>query len=251
MKIRKDLESQNGCSNKAFLGLGFVSDLSAATLHHLDEIRVHVEYAKGARLFVEGQSCAGVYLLCEGRVKFTTHSHNGKALILNIAVSGDVLGLSTAVSDVPHLATAEAIETCSVDFVPKSEFLNFLKHRPDAGMKAIEQLSRQCNFANSQIRSFGLSSRVADKLTKLLIDWSDNAMPNNGSVHLKVSFSHEEIAEMIGTSRETVTRLLKTFRELGLISISGPDLYIPDRHRLEATIGNGSISGAARELNYL
>jgi CRP/FNR family transcriptional regulator len=239
MKNLNGVGTQNGFGDGSIRGLGFVRNLSIAALRDLDGIKIHREYTKGSRLFVEGQLSEGIHLLCTGRVKLTTHSRNGKALIMNVAVPGDVLGLSAAVSNVPHDATAETIETCRVDFVPKADFFHLLNQHPDAGMNAIEQLSRQCNIANAQVRSFGLSSCVADKLTKLLIDWSDNSLSNNGSVHLKVYFSHEEMAEMIGASRETVTRLLKTFRERGLISIKGSDLFIHDKHKLEATIGNG------------
>ena len=65
---------------------------------------------------------------------------------------------------------------------------------------------------------------------------------SDGRIHLKITFSHEEIAEMIGTSRETVTRLLKDFRQRDLISLKGSDLYINDRRRLEAAIGTRSHS---------
>jgi len=69
---------------------------------------------------------------------------------------------------------------------------------------------------------------------------SESSGSTNGRIHLKVTFSHEEIAEMIGTSRETVTRLLKDFRQRELISLKGSDLYINDRGKLEASIGTRS-----------
>jgi CRP/FNR family transcriptional regulator len=94
--------------------------------------------------------------------------------------------------------------------------------------------------AYTQVCSLGLSASVSDKLAKLFLGWCENG---NGPkftedrIHLKLSFSHEEIAEMIGTSRETVTRLLKDFRQRDLISLKGSDLYINNRKRLEDAIG--------------
>lgn len=172
-------------------------------------------------------------MLCHGRVKLTTHSRNGKALILRVATPGEVLGLSAAISDSVNETTAEVVEPCQVNFVRKSDFCRFLETNADAGMNALRQLSLQYKIAYMQIRSLGLSTCVADKLATLLVGWSKDKPSNNGGVHLKVSFSHEEIAEMIGTSRETVTRLLKDFREQGLIAIKGSDLYIRDTHELE------------------
>jgi CRP/FNR family transcriptional regulator len=70
------------------------------------------------------------------------------------------------------------------------------------------------------------------------LGWCKPNHENNGSVHLKISYTHEEMAEMIGTSRETVSRLLKEFKERKLITLKGSDLVIPDKKKLEASIGN-------------
>ncbi|MEQ1763566.1 MAG: Crp/Fnr family transcriptional regulator [Pyrinomonadaceae bacterium] len=204
-------------------------------------IKIANIYPKGARLFIEGQPADGVFLLCGGKAKLTTHSRYGKALILGIAIPGDILGLSAAISDSTYEATAEALEPCHVNFIRQSDFRRFLEQNADAGVVALQQLSSQYKRAHTQIRSLGLSTCVADKLAALLIGWSKDAPSRNGgSVHLKMCFSHEEIAEMIGTSRETVTRLLKDFRERDLISIKGPDLYIRNTRRLEAAIGSAA-----------
>ncbi len=245
MKLFNDFKIKYDCSNCNISNSNFFCNLSAKALQSFKAIKITNSYPKGARLFIEGQPSEGVFMLCRGRAKLTTHSRNGKALILRVAVPGEVLGLSATVSDFVHETTAEAIEPCQVNFVGKSDFCRFLNQNADAGMNAIQQLSRQYNTAHAQIRAIGLSSCVADKLAKLLLEWSKNAISNNGSVHMKVTFSHEEIAEMIGSSRETVTRALKDFRERGLIEIRGSDLYIKDKHEFERTIGNRRGTRAA------
>lgn len=233
-----DSKIQYKCLDCELRRSSFFCELSPATLQIFESIKVTTTYPKGSRLFIEGQPSEGIFMLCRGRVKLTMHSPNGKALILRIAVPGEVLGLSASISDSLNETTAEVIESCQVSFVRKSEFYRFLEQNADAGMNAIRQLSLQYKTAYTQIRSLGLSTCVADKLAALILGWSLGAPSNNGGVHVKVSFSHEEIAEMIGTSRETVTRLLKDFRERDLITIKGSDLYIRDKHKLEATIGN-------------
>ncbi len=177
-------------------------------------------------------------MLCQGRVKLTTHSRSGRSLILRIAAPGEVLGLSAVIADSLCDTTAEVIEPCQVNFVLKSQFRRFLEKNPDAGMNALRQINIQYKKAYMQIRSLGLSTCVADKLATLLLEWSKDEPANNGSVRMKNHFSHEEIAAMIGTSRETVTRILKDFRVRDLIAISGADLYIPNTRHLEATIGS-------------
>ena len=126
----------------------------------------------------------------------------------------------------------------------RDEFVRFLNENADAGMNAIEQLSRQYNAAHAQIRAMGLSTCVADKFAKLLLEWLKNAQASNGGFRIRVGFSHEEIGEMIGTSRETITRTLKDFRERGLIEVRGSDIYIPNRRRLEESIEAGGRSGS-------
>ncbi|MEO5858585.1 MAG: Crp/Fnr family transcriptional regulator [Pyrinomonadaceae bacterium] len=238
MRFLDDFKTQNKCGDCGLRGPNFFCNFSDSSLKHFQAIKITNAYPKGARLFVEGQPTEGIFMLCRGRVKLTTHSRNGRSLILRIAMPGEVLGLSAAISGSVSESTAEVIEPCQVNFVLKSEFRRFLEQNPDAGMNALHQLSTQYKKAHMQIRSLGLSACVADKLATLLLEWSKNEPSNNGSVHLNNTFSHEEIAEMIGTSRETVTRILKDFRVRDLISIKGASLCIRNTRNLEAAISS-------------
>lgn len=238
MKDSNEPRISRGCRNCALRDSSFFCNFSADTLQAFEAIKNVNSYRKGARLFNEGQPSEGIFVLCRGRVKLTTYSRNGKALILRIAGPGNVLGLSAALSGSVQETTAEVIEPCQANFVRKSDFNRFLENHPDAGMNTIRHLCFEYKTAYSQIRSLGLSSCVADKLAALLLEWSKNGISNNGSVRVKNSFSHEAIAEMIGTTRETVTRLFKDFRERELVYVEGSDLYIRDKSKLESTIGN-------------
>lgn len=245
MGIVNGLKNNHSCYECNLRNSSFFCSFSLPTRQILEGIKVAKTYAKGACLFIEGQPSGGVFILCRGRVKLTSHSHNGKALILRIAAPGEVLGLSAAVSDSVNETTAEAIEPCQVNFVSRPDFFRFLEQNADAGMSALQQLSLEYKKAHMQARSLALSTCVADKLATLLLEWSQDVPSNNGSATLRMSFSHEVIAEMIGTSRETVTRILGDFRGRGLISMNGSDLHIRDKHRLEMTIGNGKNGRSA------
>lgn len=188
-------------------------------------------------MFVEGQPANGIYMLCRGRVKLSTCSKDGRVIILHIAEPGEVLGLSATVSDSIHIATAEAIEPCQVNFVRNEDFLNFLEHNAEACLNAVKQLSENYQKACLQICALGLSATVADKLATLFLGWCKASGQDSDGIHLKISYTHEELAQMIGTSRETVTRLLKNFRDRKLIKRKGSELIIPDKRKLEAVIG--------------
>jgi CRP/FNR family transcriptional regulator len=171
----------------------------------------------------------------------STCSRDGKVIILQIAEPGEVLGLSAVVSNSAYEATAEIVEPCQVSFIRKADFLRLMQQNTDACLSAVRQLSHNYQTAHLQICSLGLSHSVADKLAKLFISWcnstGDEFRPDSGAIRLKNSYTHEEIAEMIGTSRETVSRLLKSFKERKLITLKGSDLIIHDRRRLESMVG--------------
>ena len=171
-------------------------------------------------------------------MKLSTCSQGGKVIILEIAKSGDVLGLSAAINGDEHETTAEVLELCQVNYVKTSDLLRLLRTNPEASLNAARQLSRNYQTAYRQVCSLGLSDSVADKLAKLFLGWSGNGSGVDGRVHLKNFFTHEEMAEMIGASRETVTRTLRYFREHDLISLKGSNLVIHDRQRLKAVIGS-------------
>jgi CRP/FNR family transcriptional regulator len=236
---------QHKCLDCKLRSKGFFCDLSPASLKSFESLKITNAYPKGATIFVEGQPSNGIYMLCQGRVKLSTCSRDGKVLILRIAEAGELLGLSAAVSDSNCEATAEVLEACQVNFVQKDDFLRLIAQNAEVGFSALKQLSHKYHTAYTQVRSFGLSHTATDKLAKLLLDWggagsNGNGLGNgngNGNIHLKLSYTHEDISEMIGTSRETVTRILKDFRDRKLITLKGSDLTILDTKKLDATIG--------------
>ena len=214
----------------------FFCSLPEPALSHLHSIKRSCEYFRGETIFLEGQPPKGVYVLCSGRVKFSTYSEEGKAIILRIAEDGELLGLSANISGTTHETTARAIDRCQVGFIEKSDFLNFIRQHNEAAMKSLQQLNLNYRKAHQQVCSLGLSASANDKLAQLLLQWFDRA-GNDGPVMISPTHTHGEIAEMIGASRETVTRLLNDFRERGLIAFSKNKLYIPDRELLRGAIG--------------
>ena len=210
-------------------------NLSHAAIASLEAIKYSTAYPKGAVLFVEGQSPRGIFILCKGRVKLSICSSEGKTLILKIADPGEVLGLSATVSGKPYELTAETLDPCQVNFVKREDFLRFLREHNEVCLRVAEQLSDKYNTACHEIRSLGLSHSAAEKLAKLLLEWSakgDSRQPGR----LKLTLTHEEIAQMIGTSRETVTRLFADFKKSQFIQLKGSTLLIRNKAALETLI---------------
>jgi len=215
---------------------GYFCNLPPASLQELDKVKYASAYPQGAVLFVEGQAPRGVYMICGGRVKLSTTSRDGKTLILRIAQAGEVLGLHATVSGKPYELTAEALQPCQLDFIRREDFLRFLQNHADACLNAAQHLSKNCQSAYEMIRSLGLSHSVAEKLARLLLEWSTDGDVSKEGIRIKVSLTHEEIAQLIGTSRETVTRVLGEFRQKKLAQLRGSTLVILDKPALERMI---------------
>ena len=210
-------------------------DLPPAALQSFESIKYATAYPKGAVLFVEGQTPRGIFVLCKGRVKLSICSTDGKTLILKIAEPGEVLGLSATVSGKPYELTAETVDPCQVNFVKREDFVRFLKEHSEACLRVAEQLSDKYNSACREIRALGLSHSAGEKLAKLLLEWSaKNGEATKSELRLKLALTHEEIAQMIGTSRETVTRLFADLKRRQIVQSKGSTLLIRNKAALRA-----------------
>ena len=189
-------------------------------------------------LFVEGQSPRGVFILCSGKVKLSTSSADGKTLILRISEIGEVLGLAAVVSGKPFQATAEVLEPTQANFISRNEFLEFLRGHGEAALRVAQQLAENYHHALSEMRTIGLSHSAGEKLARFLLDWIAEHHTGNGEIKVKLTLTHEEIAQMIGASRETVTRLFTDFKKKQLLQIKGSTLVIRDRAGLEKILEN-------------
>src|ERR1700758_5323094 len=210
-------------------------NLSASTLPAFEAIRFATSYPAGSVLFVEGQAPRGIFVLCKGRVKLFTCSRDGKSIILKIAGPGEVLGLSATISGKPYALTAESLEPCQVSFVKRENFLRFLREHNDVCFRATQELSGKYNTACRDIRSLGLSHSAAEKLSRLLLEWgsSHNGQVEKQQARLTLGLTQEEIAEMIGSSRETVTRVLAELKKRQIVQVKGATVLICNRAALE------------------
>lgn len=209
-------------------------NLSPAAVHRLDEITSAAIYPRGAVLFVEGQQTRGSFVLCTGRAKLSTTSRRGKTVITKISGPGDVLGLSATISNQPYEVTAEMTEPGQANFITSDALLQFLRDYGEVALRAAEQLSRNYRSAYEGIRTLGLANSPAERFAKLLLSWESGT--THGQTHITVTLTHEEIAEMIGTTRETVSRLFSDFRKRQLIQKKGSVLVIRDRPTLETML---------------
>lgn len=207
-------------------------DLPDETLRALDAVKFTTLYPRGALLFVEGQPARGVYVLCSGRAKLSATSSDARVIITRLARCGEILGLGAALSGAPYEVTAETLEPAQVNFIRREDFLRVLSGHPEASMRAAEQLGRNYSAAVEQVRMLGLSYSAAAKLARFLLE--GGGVGDVREDRIKLALTHEEIGQLIGASRETVTRLFSEFKHDKLIQVKGSTLHLSDRPALES-----------------
>ena len=179
----------------------------------------------------------GVFVLCSGKVKLSTTSREGKTIITKISDAGDVLGLNAVISNRPYEVTAEMMEPGQANFIPRDSLQLMIKDFPEAAMRMAQQLSRNYFTAYEEIRTLGLAASPSEKFAKLLLSWSAKSAGNDDSSSpVKLTLTHEEIAEIIGTTRETVSRLFSEFKKKQLMQLKGATLVIRSRVALERIV---------------
>jgi CRP/FNR family transcriptional regulator len=209
--------------------------LPESSLRALEAVKYTTLYPRGALLFVEGQPGRGVHILCSGRVKLSATARDARVIITRIARAGELLGLCATLSGEPYEVTAETLEPSQVNFVRAADFMRFLATNAEASLRAAEQLGRNYSAALEQVRLLGLSHSAAAKLARFLLEVGGSLDSNGGRAdRLRLALTHEEIGQLIGASRETVTRLFSDFKHENLIQVKGAVLQLNNRPALEA-----------------
>jgi CRP/FNR family cyclic AMP-dependent transcriptional regulator len=236
MRAPYGLNILDNCLSCPVRGEHLFCNVSPQAAQRLNEIKSTAVYPKSAMLFIEGQQPRGVFVLCVGKAKLSTSSREGKTIITKISDSGDVLGLNAVISNRPYEVTAEMMEPGQANFIPRDTFMRFLKDFPEVAVRVAQQLSRNYYTAYEEIRTLGLSASPSEKFAKLLLSWSSKTMQEDGSSQVKLTLTHEEIAEIIGTTRETVSRLFSEFKKKQLMQLKGATLVIRSRVALEKIV---------------
>jgi CRP/FNR family transcriptional regulator len=192
-------------------------------------------HPRGKVLLAEGEPAHGVFILRTGRATSSISSSEGRVVILRIAQGGDVLGLNSVLRNACYNTTIKTIEPCRTEFIPRTALIDLMA-RNQAAAQAISQiLSREIAELTERARSLLLPQTALAKLARLLLDWSEQSGTNNShSVTISRSFTHEEFAQMICSSRETVTRLLAKLNKRQIIRITSNSIFICDRAALQS-----------------
>ena len=228
VKFRKTPRKRQPAAGLLMIGGRSYPTLSPEAWSDLHRIRHMTAFPAGATVFVEGQACRGVYILCKGRAKLTIANSEGRTLIVRIAGPGEILALNPCLTGGCHDMTLETTQPTEFAFVHARDFLMLLSQHKDASCLAGEQLIRDCRGAYELVRSVGLAQNTTERLARFLLQWATESRTSDGAHRLRSHFTHDEIGQMIGATRETVTRALSLLRRDHVIESSGAGLLIRD-----------------------
>src|SRR5271170_5636058 len=221
------------CLECEYRTLRLFCSLDDAALRDFDRIGTHLNLPGRSIIFEESQPVHNVFVVCTGQLKLSATSREGRTMIVRISGPGDVLGLSATLSDLPHEVTAETLEPTRLKSVRRPEFLQFLETHAEVGQKAAKTLAKEYHAVFLDARRLALSGSAAGKLAQLLLEWANTAACGKPQLRFTMALTHEELANMAGTSRETVTRLLNQFERDHLIIRRGSSLTIVNSSGLE------------------
>ena len=190
-------------------------------------------YPRSAVLFNEGHVARGVYVLCTGSAKISICSADGRKVIMRIAKPGDVLGLYAGLTGRPYEATAELLEPGRVSFVSRQNLVRLIGSQKAFGLGLVQVFSEQFSEFVDHVRLLLLSGSATEKLARLILKWSrDFGELTSGGIRLRILLTQEEIAQIIGSSRETVTRLFSALKRQKIIRVNGGAVVIRNRAAL-------------------
>lgn len=233
MRVPRRIMFSDGCLSCTLRRPGDFCDLSHPLLTELHGMGHLTLYPPDATLMTEGQSPRGVYIICSGRVKLSVEAHDGKTVIFKVAGDRQVLGLSAVVSDKPSPIGATTLETCQIKFVDRESFLDLINQNSGAALTCARLVSQEIGTTFRDVHDLLLARSSTEKLARLLLSWAAKET-HNLEIRVATNFTHEEIAQMIGSSRETVTRLLSDLKRKELIRLEGSTLVISNRIALQA-----------------
>jgi CRP/FNR family cyclic AMP-dependent transcriptional regulator len=166
-----------------------------------------------------------MYIICDGRVKVTKLSGDGREKILELLDSGDFFGEMSLLDEAPRSASVEALSEVRVLALGRNDFLDLMKKSTDLAFSVVQELTRRLRQVDEQASSLSFQ-RVKQRTQGLLVRMAKNDT-TDPKRRLTQALTHQQIADMIGTSRETVTRAIKDLKQEGWLEQNGKQYAVP------------------------
>ena len=222
-----------GCAACANRRPGWFCSLGSAVLADLELVTSTISCLPRPLSSRQGEDARCLYLICSGYLKLTAGRQQDQQMIVRVAGPGSMLGLYAVLSHGVYEVSAESLTTAQLRPVDRERFLGFLRTHKEAQMRAVQCICQEYRFALQDACRIALAETVAARLGRLLLELAHQIGEHldGGGFRFPLLLTHEEMASMACTTRETVTRTLGQFRKDGWISIEDSlvTLHHPDR----------------------
>ncbi|GDX53232.1 transcriptional regulator [Bacteroidota bacterium] len=185
-------------------------------------------------IFSEGSHSNGLYYIQKGKIKTYKTNDDGKEYITGLHKEGDFLGYVALLENTPHTEGAETLEDSEISIIPKQDFLKLVYNNAEVSHKFIRMLSHNLKEKEERLLALAYNSvrqRVAEALIHL-----QKKYQNDPKEKFSISFTREDLANMVGTATESLIRTLSDFKDEGAIEIHGSTIGIKDKGKLERII---------------
>ena len=206
--------------------------LGPADLQRVLELARERAYPKNSVILFEDDPGDALYVVATGQVKVVLIGEDGREVILSVLGEGEFFGEMALIDDEPRSAHVIAMEDSTLVVLRREDFQSILMQVPAIALALLKELSRRLRRVDEKVGSLVLLD-VHGRVAQLLLDLADET----DGQRITRRLTHHTIAQMIGSSRETVSRTMRDLVDKGLIHISRKDITIKDRAALEAAAG--------------
>jgi len=205
------------------------SSLKNEELEAISQALFKKRYMKDQMILLADEEGDTLFIIIQGKVKVTSFSENGKEVIFSILNEGDFFGDMSLLDGKPRSASVIAIEESELCLLRREEFNHLIEKHPGIALKLLKELTSRLRKADERIESLALLD-VSGRIAGILLQFAEESgkrLPDGGVI-IRSRPTHQELANMVGTTRETVTRILNQMEQKNYIVMSGKSVTIPN-----------------------
>ncbi|WP_338825293.1 Anaerobic regulatory protein [Moorella humiferrea] len=209
------------------------ADLSPEELQHIASLALVRRYRKNMYIFMQGEPGDAIYFVKKGAIKLFQVLEDGREKILHFVREGEIFAEVLLFEGGPYPATAETLEDSEVGIIRNADMERLLSRHGEMAVKIIKVMSRRLRRAQEHIRDLALKGAYGRLASTLLQLAKDYGTPRGDGVTIELNLSQQELASLIGTSRETVARILSDFKRLGAVGVERQRITILSPQKLK------------------
>lgn len=212
------------------------AELKDEDIEEIVKITIKRNFKKGTIIFMEGDPGEAFYFIKSGKVKIYKTTSDGREHIFTILSEGGVFAEVALFNDIPYPATAEVLEDVELGMIKNKDLEDLIRRNVEIALQIIKVFSKKLFSSQQKVKELALGDTY-DRIARTLIVFAkDHGIKTPNGIEIRLNISRQELANMIGTARETVSRSLSQFRKEGSIDIEGRKIIIKDMDKLEAWI---------------